>query len=211
MRSNDGAPLGWACPPILELGMKILIRFFVAVLVLAGCGLARAADHSPCALHPTQPGWRVFVDHPDRFCFEYPAKYRSAPARFAPGVSTGASLFMGRLTTKPTPAAGVSAQEPEVASIDVFAYGVPFQPEALTRFAPTGMEDHSPQHIPAAHGDFYYYGPGGGGVEYPDDFYFGIRGRTFSISFSGPYSTDKTPDPETKRIEPEVLASFRSF
>ena len=48
-------------------------------------------------------------------------------------------------------------------------------------------------------------------MDYPDDFHFGIHGRTFSIEFVGLYSRDKIPDPETKRIEPKVLASFHSF
>ena len=48
-------------------------------------------------------------------------------------------------------------------------------------------------------------------MNYPDVFYFGIRGRTFSIDFVGPYSLENIPDPEAERIEPEVLASFHSF
>jgi hypothetical protein len=191
--------------------MNILMRFAVGLLVFAGCSFAIAADHNPCALHPTRTGWRIFVDRRDGFCFEYPPKYRIAPARFAPGLSTGGPKFIGRLTTKPTPAEGASADNEKVATIDIFAYGMPFRADDLTRFAPMGMDDYPPQRIPAAHGDFYYYGPGGGGVQYPDDFYFGIHGHTFSISFSGPYSTDKTPDAVTKRIEPRVLASFRPF
>jgi hypothetical protein len=192
--------------------MKILMRFAVSVLALAGCGLARAADHNPCALHPTRTAWRVFVDRRDRFCFEYPPAYHVAPAMFAPGVSTGPGRFIGRLTTRPSPNEIASAQQdPKTATIEVFAYGIPFRPKGLTRFAPMGGEDAEPQYIHAAHGEFYYYGPGGGGVDYPDAFYFGIEGRTFSIEFVGPYSRDKTPDPETKRIEPEILATFHSF
>jgi hypothetical protein len=192
--------------------MKTPIWFGVSLLAMASCGLAGASDHSPCGLHPTRTGWHVFVDHQDRFCFEYPPKYHVAPTVFAPGVSTGnTTRFIGRLTTAPSPSEVAIADDPEAATINVFAYGMPFRPEDLTKRAPTGEEDSPPQHIHAAHGEFYYYGGGGGGVLYPDVFYFGIRGRTFSIEFFGPYSGGKTPDPETKRIEPEVLASFHSF
>lgn len=182
----------------------------VSLLLMASCGLAGASDHTPCDLRPTRAGWRVFVDYQDRFCFEYPPKYHVAPAVVAPGVSTGlATRFIGRLTTKPSPSEG--AIDPEAATIDISAFRIPFRPEDLTKFAHMGEEDNPPQRVHAAHGEFYYYGGGGGGVDYPDDFYFGIRGRTFSIDFFGPYSQGKIPDPETQRIEPEVLASFHSF
>jgi hypothetical protein len=183
----------------------------VFLLAIASCSLAKAAGHSACDLYPTQTGWHVFVDYQDRFCFEYPPQYRAAPAVFAPGVSTGSGRFVGRLTTKPSPAVVPSASDDEAASILIFAYGSPFRPKDLTKFAPTGLEETPPQPIHAPHGEFYYYGAGGGGVDYPDSFYFGLRGRLFSIEFLGPYSGDKTPAPETKRIEPKVLASFRSF
>jgi hypothetical protein len=73
------------------------------------------------------------------------------------------------------------------------------------------MGGNSPTLIHAAQAEFYYYGPGGGGVDYPDAYYFGLRGRTFSIDFFGPYTGDKTPAAVTKQIEPKVLASFRPF
>ena len=192
--------------------MNIPIWFGASLLAMAGCGLAEAGDHSPCDLHPTRTGWHVFVDHEDRFCFEYPPKYRVAPAVSAPGVTTGnATRFIGRLTTVPSPSEVAPGADLKAATINVFAYGMPFRPEDLTKRAPTGDQDSPPKRIHAAHGEFYYYGRGGGGLDYPDVFYFGSRGRTFSIDFVGPYSQGNTPDRETKRIEPEVLASFHSF
>ena len=98
--------------------MKSPIWFGVVLLAMASCGLAGASDHSPCDLHPTQTGWHVFVDHQDRFCFEYPPKYHVAPTVFAPGVSTGnATRFIGRLTTAPSPNAGAIADDPKAATI----------------------------------------------------------------------------------------------
>jgi hypothetical protein len=192
--------------------MKTPISFGVSLLAIASCGWAGASDHSPCDLHPTRTGWHVFVDHQDRFCFEYPPKYHVAPAVFAPGVSTGnTTRFIGRLTTAPSSSEGGIGDDPKAATINIFTYGIPFRPEDLTKRAPTGAQDAPPQRIHAAYGEFYYYGRGGGGIDYPDVFYFGIRGRTFSIDFAGPYSRGNTPDPETKRIEPEVLAGFHSF
>lgn len=192
--------------------MNIPIWFCVYLLAIASGSSAEAAGRSPCDLYPTQSGWRVFVDTRDRFCFEYPSKYQVAPAVFAPGVSTGpATRFIGRLTTKPSPSEVAIADDESIATITVFDYGMPFRSRDLIKFAHTGGEDHPPQRIDTAHGTFYFYGGGGGGVDYPDDFYFGSRGRTFSIDFVGPYYGDKIPSAETKRIEPKVLASFRSF
>ena len=55
------------------------------------------------------------------------------------------------------------------------------------------------------------YGPGGGGVSYPDGYYFNLHGKILVIDFDGPYENDKTPTPETKKMELKVLASFREF
>ncbi len=59
---------------------------------------------------------------------------------------------------------------------------------------------------------FYYIGPGGGGVNYPDTFFYNLRGRILVIEFDGPYpldSTSKSPSGETKKFEKAVLDSFR--
>ena len=136
-----------------------------------------------------------------------PGRTRSVRSRRSRGLAT---RFIWRLTTKPSPTVVRSVQDEEAASIDTFAYGIPFRPEDLTRFASPGDED-PPQPIHALHGNFYYYGRGGGGVDYPDTFYFGLPSRTFSIVFNGLYFRSNIPDPETKRIEPEVHATFHSF
>lgn len=196
--------------------MKVPVWVGISLLSI-NCTIAMAGTHQdPCHAHPTHPGWHVFVDHKDRFCFEYPPKYKPAPTVWAPDVSHGlATEFLGRLTTKPTPMEGAS--EPDVAAIYIFGFQIPFQPDSLTKFAPTGDEDNPPKHIHAAHKDFYYYGAGGGGVFYPDAFYFGLNSQLFSIDFEGPYTCPqpycalKSPNATTQKIEPQVLASFRSF
>ena len=58
---------------------------------------------------------------------------------------------------------------------------------------------------------FYYIGPGGG-VNYPDTFFYNLRGRILVIEFDGPYPLDsksKSPSDETKKFEKAVLESFR--
>jgi hypothetical protein len=55
---------------------------------------------------------------------------------------------------------------------------------------------------------FYYIGAGGGGVNYPDTFFYNLHGRILVIEFNGPYPTDsKSPSDETKAIEKLVLGA----
>ena len=177
------------------------------------CSSSMAAEHpSPCAAHPTEPRWHVYVDIKDRFCFEYPPQYHVAPTVTAPGVGgIPANEWVARLATNPQPMELASADDETNATINVVAHGTPFHPSGLSSFAPTGMEDVPPKRIHTRHAEFYYYGPGGGGVDYPDSYYFGLRGRTFSFEFYGPYDGDKTPAAITKQMEPKLLASFRGF
>jgi hypothetical protein len=192
----------------------VRLRSWARFPLLAICcsPLLAARHHSPCAASPTQPGWHVYVDTKDRFCFEYPPQYQVAPTVTAPGVGgIPANQWVARLATNPQPMELATADDWDNATIDVIAYGTPFRRAKLSAFAPTGMEDNPPERIHTTHAEFYYYGPGGGGVDYPDSYYFELRGRTFSFEFFGPYEGDKTPAAVTKEIEPKLLASFRGY
>jgi hypothetical protein len=192
----------------------VRVRRWVQFPLLAICCSPPLAANGrvPCAVHPTQPGWHVYVDATDRFCFEYPPQYQRAPTVTAPGVSgVPATEWLARLATKPQPMELAIADDEDNATINVIAHGTPFHRSGLTAFAPTGMQDIPPKLIHTTHQEFYYYGPGGGGVDYPDSYYFELRGRTFSLTFIGPFEGDKTPAAVTKQIEPKLLASFRRF
>jgi hypothetical protein len=177
------------------------------------CSSLLAAEHpNPCAAHPAVPRWNVYVDIKDRFCFEYPPQYHVAPTVTAPGVGgIPANEWVARLATNPQPMELATADDENNATINIVSHGTPFHPSGLSAFAPTGMEDVPPKRIHTRHAEFYYYGPGGGGVDYPDSYYFGLRGRTFSFQFYGPYDGDKSPAAVTKQLEPKLLASFREF
>jgi hypothetical protein len=58
---------------------------------------------------------------------------------------------------------------------------------------------------------FYYVGPGGGGVDYLDDSLFKLRGKILHIEFDGPYVNDNHPSEDAKKLEPQLLATFRTF
>jgi hypothetical protein len=56
---------------------------------------------------------------------------------------------------------------------------------------------------------FYYIGPGGGGVTYPDTFFYNLHGHILIIEFDGPYPPDrKSPSDAVKSFERVVLGSF---
>jgi hypothetical protein len=59
---------------------------------------------------------------------------------------------------------------------------------------------------------FFYYGTGGGGTTYPDDYLYNLNGSILEISFDGPYPPkSKSPSEETRQMEKKVLESFRVF
>jgi hypothetical protein len=78
--------------------------------------------------------------------------------------------------------------------------------KSFVRGAPTGIETPRERRQLGAE-TFYYYGPGGGGAEYPDQYFFDLKGKTLLIAFDGPY-IDKTPSPETKNIKKKPAPDF---
>jgi len=86
----------------------------------------------------------------------------------------------------------------------------PFNLESLVAGAPTGIED-PPEPKQFGSETFYYYGPGGGGAEYPDQYFYNLQGRPLEIAFDGPYVRSKTPSQETKDNEEILLQTFRTF
>jgi hypothetical protein len=85
-----------------------------------------------------------------------------------------------------------------------------FDLQAIERYyAHTGWSQPVSFHVDG--NTFYWYGPGGGGVTYPDTFLYDLNGRILIFEFDGPYTPDsKSPSEETKGIEKVVLQSFRS-
>ena len=86
----------------------------------------------------------------------------------------------------------------------------PFDLERIVTYAPNGVIALNPVRV-GPH-TFYYWGPGGGGVQYPDVYFFDLNGKTLWIEFHGHYnSVEKSPDEQTKQIERKVLATLRVF
>ncbi len=76
------------------------------------------------------------------------------------------------------------------------------------RFSPTG-DENLPSQLTVGQNTFYFYGPGGGGVSYPDNYFYNINDKILVIGFNGPYINDKTPSDETKQLEPQILSTFK--
>jgi hypothetical protein len=81
----------------------------------------------------------------------------------------------------------------------------------LQTYAPTGY-DAPPMPVQVGHGTFYFYGAGGGGVNYPDLYFIQIKGHFLNIQFDGPYPDGyKSPSEEMQKLEPQILATFRTY
>jgi hypothetical protein len=95
------------------------------------------------------------------------------------------------------------------AAISVWLMDENFNLQNIKRlFAPTGNESF-PEQIAAGQNTFYFYGPGGGGVSYPDRYFYNLDGRILVVEFNGPYIDDKTPSSKTKQLEPQILSTFK--
>jgi hypothetical protein len=192
---------------------KIMLKCCIGLVIVFCIPAVVTHGQSPCIKHPIHSGWKFYINVRYRFCFEYPPNYQMVSADRLPhsypgsGISFLAEMQDHEFESSPH---GVEYDEPR-ASIDIELYPGPPDPDLLRKWAPTGLEDVPPKLVRAAHQTFYFYGAGGGGVSYSDDFYFGLRGRTFLISFFGPYLNDKSPTPVITAIEPVILKSFRSF
>ncbi len=84
------------------------------------------------------------------------------------------------------------------------------------RFKPQQLDDISrsgnpPEPTQIDGVTFYYDGPGGGGVNYSDDYLLILRGKILHIEFDGPYINDNHPSERAKKLEPQLLATFRTF
>ena len=73
------------------------------------------------------------------------------------------------------------------------------------------MRDLLPEERKIGPLSFYYNGPGGGVVDYSDNYLFNLRGKLLHIEFDVPYIHDNHPAPEVRELELKLLATFRTF
>ena len=171
----------------------------IAILLLAACGSvlaqASAEERVPCGTQSPSDGWHTYVDRVHDFCFRYPSIYKRVPSVTGFHAKKQAITFQ-RLHSD--------------AYIFVWFENKPFNLQRFAKTAATGWES-PPSPVRVGKYTFYYYGRGGGGVAYPDAYFFNLRGKTLYVTFDGPYMNDNTPSAETKKLEREILATFRTF
>jgi hypothetical protein len=159
----------------------------VAVLlsIFLCCQMSVAAD-VPCSAKSGPAGWRTFVDRTHRFCFQYPPIYKAV-----------------RDTSERRSIVVLQAQGRIYIWLDKR-----FKLEQLDDISRSG---NPPEPTQINGLTFYYDGPGGGGVDYPDDYLFILRGKILHIEFDSPYVNDNHPSEEAKKLEPQLLATFRTY
>jgi len=192
------------------------IGICTAVCVLLACIHAASQNTrkhgEPCPVE-TASGWRTYVDRLHGFCFSYPRTYTRVANPWlkeytnAPDKSVLERL---RKAAQEHRLLRLQNKKDTTAGIIVSLEDEPFNLESFVAGAPTGIED-PPERRQIGQETFYYYGPGGGGVAYPDQYFFDLKGKTLLIIFDGPYINDKTPSPETKDLEERLLQTFRTF
>lgn len=75
------------------------------------------------------------------------------------------------------------------------------------RYAPTGVVT-APEKRTYGNNTFYYYGPGGGGVAYPDQYFYNLNGKLMRFIFFD-QNNAKAPSVQMKQIENQILSTFR--
>lgn len=165
----------------------------------------------PCPTQNTPAGWKTYSNDKYRFCFSYPPTYTPVAKS---EMEKDSDDWQCSSDFREAVEEGRSAQLQDSRNADaclcVNVANETWDLEGLSKSAPTGLE--SPPEPKIIEGQvFYYYGPGGGGVCYPDQFFFDLKGKPLYLAFTGPCVGDKTPTPATKEIEQKILATFKTF
>ena len=167
-------------------------------------------NNPPCPTPNAPADWKVYVNEKYRFCISYPPIYQTVSEPWLEKYTNSAeSSKVVRLEAADGRLASFRNRQNPDLSIDILVGTEPFDLYRFVGQAPTGQEG-PPEPRDIMGRTFYYYGPGGGGVCYGDQFFYNLRGKPLYIYFGGCVN-DKTPPPETKKIEEQMLATFRQY
>jgi len=98
---------------------------------------------------------------------------------------------------------------PDNVVIGAFVTEAAFSTNLIKQFAPTGLEDAAIPTKTFGKNTFYYYGVGGGGVYYPDLYFYNLSGKLLVIVFGDKSNAGKGPSEDTKKLEAEILSTFK--
>jgi hypothetical protein len=183
---------------------SLILVLFAGLLILTTIVQVHAQALSAKSSGPDRPRhWHKYVNKSYGFSFWYPDPYRPVPLprpdsgdEFRAKADHEKRLLLLHRRDDPDAKIWVSV---EVRAFDLDAL--------MQSHSPTGVE------FPPAPGRigthvFYFYGAGGGGVNYPDQYFVNLRGKILHFDFDGPYEY-KSPDGETRDLEPRALKTFR--
>ena len=173
-----------------------------AIVEITTLLVATASAAAACGPRP-EKGWIELLDQVHGFCFWYPPTYKTQANRDFP---KDRQTLLTLTTDQPRNA---TLADKEFAYLAVYLLPGAFNLKSLIPDAPTGY-DTPPRPLHFGANIFYYYGPGGGGVAYPDMYYFNLHGRALELVFAGPFpGDDKSPNAATQAIEKLILSSFK--
>jgi hypothetical protein len=152
----------------------------------------------------------VYTNPEFRFCLQFPPNYHEAPAP-SPAEYSKTRVFLGSLILNTLPPGTHGSPVNNKASISFVYIPKRFSMSQMqTCCAPTGADD-PPAPVRLGGHVFYFYGAGGGGVDYPDQYLMEMNGKILSIQFGGPWKDSKSPIEEMKSLETKILSTLQTY
>jgi hypothetical protein len=134
-------------------------------------------------------GWLNFENYQYNFSFSYPPSYKPEESS-GNGKNPDGTINLARLDAQDNSSAFIVNLDPANFSVNY-----------LLKYAPTGLENNQPQLKTFGQNQFYYFGPGGGGVNYPDQYFYNLNGQVLIFKFDGP--------PAAKQLVSQILSTLK--
>jgi hypothetical protein len=188
---------------VLMFGRAISVGVFIFAIV------ASAQEQTPTpnsGVSAKQPHWHKYVNRKYGFSFWYPDPYRPVPVPpLDPEVAKYHQFEKDLLF--------LQRRDNPDAKIWIIVDVRPFDVHTMGQYhSPTGYDPSwVPEGHPIGRHVFYFYGAGGGGVDYWDQRLVELKGKTLGFYFDGPYDAGKSPNADTQQLEPRILKTFRTF
>lgn len=140
--------------------------------------------------------WKTYTNKKYNFSIKYPNFYQENTTLQSPN-NPGLDL--------------VGFKNPESnATFHIYYNQSQFTLDFLKKYAPTGSENITPTQRIFGQNTFYYYGAGGGGVNYDDRFFYNLNDKILILDFNGPYGDNgNLPSKQVQLFESQILPTFK--